>query len=41
MNEFAIKRIVGHAIEDITENIYTERDIEWLKEEASKIDDLV
>lgn len=41
VNEFAIKRIVGHTIEDITENIYTERDIEWLIEEASKIDDLV
>ncbi len=37
VNEFAIKRIVGHAIEDITENIYTERDIEWLCSEAEKI----
>ena len=37
VNEYAIKRIVGHAIEDITENVYTERDIEWLIEEAEKI----
>lgn len=37
VNDFAIKRIVGHAIEDITENIYTERDIEWLCNEAGKI----
>ena len=37
VNEYAIKRIVGHAIEDITENIYTERDIKWLCEEASKL----
>lgn len=37
VNDFAIKRIVGHAIEDITENVYTERDIEWLCSEAAKI----
>lgn len=37
VNDFAIKRIVGHAIEDITENIYTERDIDWLCAEAGKI----
>lgn len=38
MDEYAIKRIVGHAIEDITENIYTDRDIEWLRSEIEKID---
>ena len=37
MDEYAIKRIVGHTIEDLTEAVYTERDIEWLKEEMSKI----
>lgn len=37
VNEYAIKRIVGHAIEDITESVYTDRDINWLIEEASKI----
>ena len=37
VNDFAIKRIVGHAIEDLTENVYTERDIEWLCEEAAKL----
>ena len=37
VNDFAIKRIVGHAIEDITENVYTERDIEWLINEANRI----
>lgn len=37
VNDFAIKRIVGHAIEDITENVYTERDIEWLRTEINKI----
>ena len=37
VNDFAIKRIVGHAIEDITENIYTERDVDWLCAEAGKI----
>ena len=37
VNDFAIKRIVGHSIEDITESVYTERDITWLIEEANKI----
>lgn len=37
LDEYAIKRIVGHAISDITESVYTERDIEWLHEEISKI----
>jgi integrase len=37
MNEYAIKRIIGHAILDITEKVYTERDLEWLHEEIAKI----
>ena len=37
MNEYAIKYIVGHSINDITEKVYTKRDIEWLKEEIEKI----
>lgn len=37
VDEYAIKRIVGHAIDDITENIYTVRDIEWLKQEIEKV----
>ena len=37
MDEYAIKKIVGHAISDITEAIYTHRDQEWLKEEIEKI----
>lgn len=37
MNEYAIKRIVGHEISDITEKIYTKRDIDWLIEEMKKI----
>lgn len=37
MNEYAIKRIIGHAITDLTENIYTDRDIEWLRVEIEKI----
>ena len=36
-DEYAIKRIVGHTISDITEAIYTERDIDWLKNEVMKI----
>ena len=37
LDEYAIKRIVGHKINDITEAIYTERDSKWLMEEMEKI----
>ncbi len=37
VDEYAIKRIVGHNISDITERVYTERDIKWLKSEMEKI----
>lgn len=37
MDDFAIKRIVGHVITDITEKVYTERDIAWLSGEIEKI----
>lgn len=37
MDEYAIKRIVGHEIDDVTEAIYTTRDITWLKSEIEKI----
>ena len=39
VDEYAIKRIVGHKIEDITENIYTDRKLDWLLEEVKKIED--
>ena len=37
VNEYAIKRLVGHAISDITEKIYTEHDPDWLAKEIEKI----
>lgn len=37
MDEYAIKYIVGHSIDDITEKIYTEREDGWLIEEIKKI----
>lgn len=37
LDEYAIKYIVGHAIQDITERVYTKREIDWLKEEIEKI----
>lgn len=40
VNEYAIKRIVGHKIEDITERVYTERSENWLIEEIEKIKSL-
>lgn len=37
VDEYAIKYIVGHKISDITERVYTERNVEWLKSEMEKI----
>ena len=37
VDEFAIKRIVGHTIHDITESTYTERSDAWLYSEICKI----
>lgn len=37
VDEYVIKRLIGHRITDITENVYTERDVEWLKKELEKI----
>ena len=37
LDEYAIKYIVGHTIEDLTENVYTERSPQWLKSEIEKI----
>ena len=37
VNEYAIKYMVGHAISDLTEKVYTERDPEWLRTEINKI----
>lgn len=37
VDEYAIKRLIGHTITDLTEDRYTERNIEWLREEIAKI----
>lgn len=37
VDEYAIKYMIGHEINDITEKVYTERSNEWLKEEIAKI----
>lgn len=37
MDEYAIKYIVGHAISDVTERVYTKRELEWLVSEIEKI----
>ena len=37
MDEYAIKRIVGHVIGDLTERVYTKRDFGWLKSEMQKL----
>ena len=35
VDEYAIKYMVGHEISDLTERIYTKREISWLKKEQS------
>lgn len=37
LDEYAIKRIIGHSINDLTERVYTDRDVEWLRSELEKI----
>lgn len=37
VDEYAIKYMVGHKISDITEKIYTKRELDWLREEIEKI----
>lgn len=37
VDEYAIKYMIGHTIADITERVYTERDLEWLRNEMEKI----
>lgn len=37
VDEYAIKYVVGHAITDITEKVYTQRDTSWLISEINKI----
>ena len=37
VDEYAIKLIVGHSISDLTERVYTQRNIEWLHKEIAKI----
>ena len=37
VDEYAIKYLVGHVIADITEKVYTDRDLNWLRSELEKI----
>lgn len=37
VDEYAIKYIVGHTITDLTEKVYTKRELEWLQNEIEKI----
>ena len=37
VDEYAIKYMVGHTIEDLTERVYTVRELGWLKDEMKKI----
>lgn len=37
VDEYAIKYMAGHKIDDITERVYTQREIKWLQDEIEKI----
>lgn len=37
MDDNALKAMVGHSIDDITESVYTVRDLEWLREDMEKL----
>ena len=37
VDEYAIKYMIGHSINDITEKVYTQREVSWLQEEIEKI----
>ena len=37
VDEYAIKYLVGHSISDITEKVYTKRELNWLQDEIEKI----
>lgn len=37
INDNAIKALVGHKTQDITESAYTERDLEWLRKDIEKL----
>lgn len=37
VDEYAIKRMVGHRTGDLTEDVYTERNVEWLRSELNKM----
>lgn len=37
MDEYALKEMVGHSIQDITESTYTIRDLEWLRNDLEKL----
>lgn len=37
VDDVAIKKFVGHNIDDITEAVYTKRSLEWYRQEIEKI----
>lgn len=37
VDEYCLKLIVGHTISDLTERVYTHRQVEQLKDEINKV----
>ena len=38
MDEYAVKEMVGHSIKDITESVYTVRNLEGLRKDLEKLE---
>lgn len=36
-DEYAIKYMIGHKVDDLTEKVYTDREISWLRNELEKV----
>ena len=37
VDPLVVKRLVGHKINDVTEKVYTYRDLDWLREDIEKM----
>ncbi len=37
VEEYSIKRLAGHAVNDITESVYTKHDLNWFRNEINKL----
>ena len=38
VDRYAVKKLLGHKVSDVTESVYVSRDIEWLRNEIEKVE---